>query len=79
MAGGFTPDMKAAPEPRPGNRLSTLWTVAVFVLILYLTPLLVVAVDEEILGTYWLSQHFPAEAQKLYFYAYPFMRFFYPG
>ena len=71
--------MKAAPEPGPENRQSTLWTVAVVMLIFYFLPLLSVAIDEDVLETYWLSKQFPPEAQKLYFYVYPFMKFFYPA
>ena len=64
-------------KPGPENRQSTMWTVAVVVLILYFIPLVAAAVDEEVLGTYWLAKQFPPEAKTLYFYVYPFMRFFY--
>ena len=65
-------DVQGHAEPGFVNRQSTLWTIVVAVLILYAMPLIALAIDELVLGTYWILKRFPREAQEVFFYVYPF-------
>jgi hypothetical protein len=69
-----------AKEPEnPWGQSCRLVNVALVLLIIYVLPLLAVAVDELVLGTYWIAKQFPDEARRVFFYVYPFLRFFYPA
>jgi hypothetical protein len=62
-------------EPGPGGRWSTLWTVLILALVVYVLPLIALAIDELILGTYWIHKQFPRGARAVFFDVYPFLRF----
>ncbi len=64
-------DFEVAAE----NRLSGLWAAIISVLILYLLPLLAVAIDELVLGTYWFVSNFPEGSREVFFVVYPFLKF----
>jgi hypothetical protein len=58
------------------DRLSGVWATIITLLILYFLPLLAVAVDELVLGTYWFTKIFPGDKLREVFYTvYPFLRF----
>jgi hypothetical protein len=69
----------AAPQdetdPPPTDRWSILWTALILALVVYVLPLLALAIDELILGTNWIHKQFPPGARSLFFDAYPFLRF----
>jgi uncharacterized integral membrane protein len=67
---------RGEPEAATGDRLSGVWAAIIALLILYLLPLLTVAIDELVLGTYWFAKMFPGDGMREVFFAvYPFLRF----
>jgi hypothetical protein len=59
-----------------GDRLSGVWAAIIALLILYILPLLAVAIDELVLGTYWFAKMFPGDGMRdVFFTVYPFLRF----
>lgn len=63
------------PEAATGDRLSGVWATIITLLILYFLPLVLVAVDEFVLGTYWFVKTFPDGAREVFLAVYPFVRF----
>jgi hypothetical protein len=64
---------ETAPATRP--LWSKLGTALILSLIVYVLPLIALAIDELILGTFWISKQFPRGARSVFFDAYPFLRF----
>ncbi len=63
------------PDAAVGDRWSTLWTTLIIALIVYVLPLVALAIDELVLGTYWISRTAPAGSREVFFNVYPFLRF----
>ncbi len=61
--------------PRPEARLSRFWAVLILLLILYIIPLIAIAIDEIVLRTFWIARQFPPGARSVFFDVYPFLRF----
>jgi hypothetical protein len=69
---GDKPDKSAATTE---NRWSAWYGPAIAAIVIYVLPLLALAVDEFVLGTYWIHRQFPPGARTVFFDAYPFLTF----
>jgi hypothetical protein len=56
-------------------RRSGLQLAIIAAIVIYLLPLLAVAIDEIVLETYWFFSNFPKGSRSLFFDVYPFLRF----
>jgi hypothetical protein len=66
---------KEKPEAAAGERWSALWATLIIALIVYVLPLIALAIDEYVLGTYWISRAAPAGSREVLFNVYPFLNF----
>ena len=57
------------------QRVSGVWATLIVVLLLYVLPLIAIAIDELVLGTYWIASRFPDGSRAVFFHIYPFLRF----
>ena len=60
-------------EKASAHRLYDVWATIVVAMVLYVLPLIAVAIDELVLGTYWLVSHFPEGSRTVFFRIYPFI------
>jgi len=67
-----------AESENRGSKSWMLLNVSLVMLIVYVLPLLALAVDELVLETYWIAKQFTDEARTVFFYVYPFLRYLYP-
>ena len=70
MASGPHDSVKASE-----HRASGVWATLIVLLLLYALPLAAVAIDELVLGTYWLVSNFPDGSRTVFYHVYPFLRF----
>lgn len=69
----------AAPQSEadvaPGNRWAPFCALLVMAVVVYLLPLIALAIDEFVLKTYWIARQFPPGARTVFFDVYPFLKF----
>jgi len=62
-----------AAQSRHGSPVAA---ILILLLVLYLLPLLAVAIDEFVLRTFWFVRNFPDGSRDRFFDVYPFLRWF---
>jgi hypothetical protein len=70
--------MNQEPKVDAANRgqTSTIGTIIILILAIYLLPLIAVAVDELVLHTFWFVRTFPDGSRSIFFNVYPFLHWF---
>jgi hypothetical protein len=58
------------------GQTSAIGTIIILLLVIYLFPLIAVAVDELVLHTFWFVRTFPDGSRSIFFNVYPFLHWF---
>jgi hypothetical protein len=62
-----------AAQSRHGSPVAA---IVVLLLVLYVLPLIAVAIDEFVLRTFWFVKNFPVGSREMFFKVYPFLHWF---
>lgn len=69
--------MDSSGDTMRDGRHSGALAAIIIALVLYLLPLVAVAIDELALKTFWLARTFPEGSRSVFLAAYPFLRWFF--
>jgi hypothetical protein len=69
--------MESSGDTVRDGRHSGALAAIIIALVLYLLPLVAVAIDELALRTFWFARTFPEESRSVFLTVYPFLRWFF--
>jgi hypothetical protein len=69
-------NQEAPIDAAQGRHGSPVAAIVILLLVLYLLPLLAVAIDEFVLRTFWFVRTFPDGSRSVFFKVYPFLHWF---